>query len=296
MYKETLDILMEDINDHDNIKETILKNQLEYHFLCKNEENRSVISNATVITRRVLSRFAINKIIGVQPVTDKKNPSIVSGGLKYDIDVCSRQLSTGYPNISKKDLETMNGLDIECEINQACTHEIETEIVNEFLGLISQYAPEIRATVKGIDLEEIDNISKTILDAAEEINANWIVTSPMVISLLQSSKNIDYIVSTEKHGTMGDIQLVGTVNNINLYFYSLWSSVDDNIVLIGSKDPDSEDTPIVYAPEIMIMVGDKIQRKGDFEKITPFMTRYGKFVNHSAVEDQYRKISVEFEK
>ena len=94
---------------------------------------------------------------------------------------------------------------------------------------------------------------------------------------------------------MGDIQLVGTVNNINLYC-SLWSNVDDNIVLIGSKDPDSEDTPIVYAPEIMIMVGDKIQRKGDFEKITPLMTRYGKFVNHSAVEDQYRKISVKIEK
>ena len=57
MYKQTLDILMEDINDHNNIKETILKNQLKYHFTHKNTENKNVIDNTTVIGSSRLINF-----------------------------------------------------------------------------------------------------------------------------------------------------------------------------------------------------------------------------------------------
>jgi len=83
-----------------------------------------VMDNAAVIVRRILSRFALSKIIGIQPVTDKKNPTVVSGGLTYDIDVVTRPLQCGYPDMPKADIKIHNGIDFECEINQ------ERQIIN----------------------------------------------------------------------------------------------------------------------------------------------------------------------
>lgn len=282
MYKQTLDILMEDINDHNNIKETILKNQLKYHFTHKNTENKNVIDNTTVIVRRILSDFNIGNVIGIQPILDDDH-SIISCGLKYNIGVATLPVNTGYPEPSPKDLETIN---LEAEINHACALEIESEITNEFVALISQTATEL-----SIEADSYINntISKTTISIANEINANWIITSPVLCSILQTNDNFKSDSSSNGH-IMSGLMYIGTLNDDIKVYTTLYGV--DNTILVGSKDPDSEDAPIVYAPKTMLVLPD-----GEYdtsEPFTPLMTRYGKISDVHAAKLKYRKISINF--
>ena len=288
MYKEILDILMEDIDDHDNIKEQILKNQLEYHFTNKNQDNKNVMDNAAVTVRRILDRFPLSNIIGIQPITDKENPTIVSGGLTYDIDVTTRPLQAGYPEIKPGNRpEGICQSDYEAEINQAVAAEIEVELVSEFLGLIADNAPEIKLKAH---YWAVDIITETIKSAVKEVKANWIVTSPVMISVLQTSN--DFVSGSEGVGLMGDIMFVGWLDNVAVYS-SLWNIGDS--ILIGNKDPDSEDAPIVYAPEVMILSGNKDTHNEFGNTFTRLHTRCGKYIHIHDVNDQYRKITLESE-
>jgi len=294
MYKETLDVLMEDINDHNNIKETILKNQLQYHFTDKNKENKNVMDNAAVIVRRILSRFPLGNIIGIQPITSEEIPTIKSSGLEYEVEVDTRPLQCGYPcRPSDKELETQSGLDLECEINYACSTEIEIEIVAVFLHLIGQYATEINIDVKGF--EDTRGVTDAITAAVIDAHANWIVVPALILAILQSDKHTKYKQGGEPHGTMGDLMHVGqlTINNKEVTVYcSLWGLGDT--ILVGSKDMNNEDTPIVYAPKTMLVYGDKMQHPDTKEEFISLMTQYAKFIHHGDCQEQYRKIIINF--
>lgn len=288
MYKETLDILMEDINDHNNIKENILKNQLKYHFSNKNQENESAISSAAVIVRRVLSNFTIGEIIGIQPVIDKDKPIIISDDTGYYIETSTRPLNTGLPEISEKDLETMNGLDLQCEINLACATEIGIEITNEILHTIANHAPEINITLPNYDDHVLID---TIENAVKEVKGNWIVVPPIVLAMLQSTENPKYKSQGKVSITDGAIIHVGQLNDdVKIYCNTF---MRDNMILIGSKEPNNEDTPIVYAPETMLVLPD-----GEYEvseDFTPLLTKHEIFAHPYGTKMKYRKISINFE-
>ncbi len=279
MYKETLDILMEDINDP--IKETILKNQLEYHFKNKTPENKIAIDCSAVIVRRILTNFNIGKIIGIQPITTD-NPTVLSDGVEHKIKTNTRVFTTSKPDINPEDLKTMNGIDLEAEINQAIAAETEMEITSEILKIISD-------NITNNLIMDNGDVVNVIKNEIKEINANWIVVSLAALTILQSDPKSRYKTNGGKHGTMGDLLQVGWLgDDVDVYC----SLLTDNTVLIGSKDPNAEDTAIVYAPETMMMVGDKKSRDG--KQYTPLLTCGATFVNLEAVKQQYRKISINF--
>lgn len=289
MYKETLDVLMEDINDHNNIKQTILKNQLQSHFTNKTPENKNVQDNAAVIVRRILSNFTLGEIIGIQPVIDKEAPIVTIGDVEYDIDIATRNLQTSYPDMSKGDLRIYNGIDLECEINEACALEIETEITNEFIQIISQNATPLSASV---DFPNSNEITDMVISAAKEINGNWIVTSPVLVSMLQSGNKFKSDSVGVGH-IMAGLMYVGTLNN-NIKVYTSLYGVG-NAILIGNKHPDREDTAIVYAPETMIVVGNRT-KKSEFDVSTMLHTRYEKFIMAAMAKKEYTKLSITFSK
>ncbi len=290
MYKETLDILMEDINDHDNIKKQILKNQLEYHFTTKNKESVDRKNSGAIIVRRILNEFTLGDIIGIQPITNKENPTVVSGGINYEVDIVTRPLNIGIPDITDADLKIMDGINFEAETHQAVGHGVETGIVNEFLNLIAKYATEINIDVNGFD--DIELVTATIEAAVIDTDANWIVISPMILAIVQSYKHSTYKVGDETPGTMGDLKNVGwlTIDDKEVQVYcSIWNS---DIVLVGSKDPNREDTPIVYAPETMILSDTRESREGELSDITMLDTRYARFIHHYDCREKYRKITI----
>ncbi len=287
MYKETLDILMEDINDP--FKETILKNQLKYHFLNKTPENKDAIDCSTVIVRRILSNFNVGKIIGIQPVIDDKT-KIISDGVEYDIKIDTRPFQTCKPEISYKDLETINGIDLEAEINQAIAAEIAIEITSELLKTISDNIKNnLIIDASFTNIKNIKDVVNAIKNEMKEVDANWIVVSPAVLAILQSDSKSRYKTGDEQQGTMDSLSQVGWLDDVAVYC-SLWT---DDTILIGSKDPNSEDTAIIYAPKTMMIVGDKESSCG--EDRTPLLTSGATFVNLEAVKRDYRKISINFD-
>lgn len=295
MYKETLDILMEDINDHNNIKENLLKNQLRYHFTNKNKENKDVMDSAAVIVRRMLRRLPLNEIIGFQPIMDKDDPFVLYRDVEYNIDIIHKPLQIRFSDINSSenfDLKTMYGLDINTEIIYAASLEIETEIVTEFLNLISEHATEMKIEAK---VWEIDKIINAIISTVNDIDlgADWIIVSPLIVAILQSDKT-RFESDLGGHGTIGELQQVGWLNvvdNIPVYC-SLWNQNDT--ILVGWADTSIEETPIIYAPETMIMVDNKQRDTLASKEYTQLSTRYGKYVNVEDAKARYRKLSINF--
>jgi len=289
MYKETLDILLEDINDHNDVKTQLLKNQLEYHFTTKDIERQRVLDCSVPIVRRVVDRFRLADLIGVQPITNEKNPTVISGGLKYDVALQDEPYKCSYPDLAEYSM-------LEGEINQAIGHEIESEIVSTYLNIIAEYAPEITFTLTDSwERESLVALADTIEEAIYEIGANWIVVSPLVLSLIQSNPEADYNQDStgEKKFTMGDLQLIGSFNGVPTYC-SLHLPNDGATILIGYKDHESEDAPIVFAPKTLIQVGFKARNDFD-DPYYPLSSRQAKFIHIHNVEDQYRKITIKYD-
>jgi len=281
MYKETLEILMEGLNG-DPIKEIILKNQLEYHFTNKSEKNNNDISCAAVIVRRILDDFILGEIIGIQPISDKNNPTVIMNGETVPADVRKRHFQTAAPEITMKDLQYVSGLDLSAEINSALALELENEITAEFVNIILRHASKYKDSFSEDTSSE--DMSEAIIAAAEEVDGNWAIVAPVDIALLHMSGNYNR-AGTTRGDMMGGLVHVGVLNNnINIYCHL---HADGNI-LIGKKEQGNEETPIVYAPETMLMIGESISLDGFGSKI-PLYTSYSPEISVDA-ENKYRKI------
>lgn len=282
MYNETLEILMEGINDP--VKETILKNQLSYHFNNKILANKNVIDNSIVIVRRIINNFNIDNIIGIQPVTNKEKPNIISNGHEYNIDVTTRSLQCVFPNINDTKY-------LEAEINEAVAAEIEIEIVNEILKAISDNITDnLIINVSFTSSESIRDLNNTLINEIKKVDGNWIVVSPVALTLLQADHESKYKSAGEKHGTMGGLLPVGLLDENVAVYCNLWM---DDMILIGSKIHNKEDTPIVYAPETMVVVG--IEENHNENSHFPLLTKGATFVNMDTVKERYRKILIKIE-
>jgi len=289
MYKETLDILSKDITEP--FKKTILENQLKYHFKNKTDENKIPMDCNAFIVRRILGDFNISKIIGVQPITNK-DPVVISEGVEYEITPNTRKLQARSPVLDDIELNSLYALDLEAEMNIAIAAEVEGELTKNLMKIISDNIISA-TTIKSVAPFLNDHgmsVTDLIIKQAKEVDANWIIVSPMVISLLQINCNIK--TNEERSGGHDNLMLMGWIDDDISVYSTLWA---DDEVLIGSKDPDSEDAPVIYAPETMLMVSGKKRAKNEFSEHFDLYTKEAMFVNTSAVFKKYRKIIVNFE-
>jgi hypothetical protein len=263
-----------------------------------------------------------------------------SGGKKMTMDVVSqaveagsRKLQAGWTIEAMQDLNAQHGLDLESEMTQALSaeivQEIDQEIITDLLALAGTvesfdgagagvYGAAGNYTPAYVG-DRLANISVIINRVANEIArktrrgaGNFIVVSPMIVSILQSaSKSVFAPAVDGSFKGPNNTMLVGTLNGtIKVYSY-LWNQTgagldlgvvqgaNNDTILIGYKGGNGEtDAGYFYCPYIPLMSSGVIVNPTTFQPVTSLMTRYGKAVftddatslGNSA--DYYGKINV----
>jgi len=264
-----------------------------------------------------------------------------SGGRKMTMDVVSqaveagsRKLQAGWTIEAMQDLNAQHGLDVESEMTQALSAEIVQEIDQEIItdlmalagtvdsfdgagagayGQAGNYTPAFvgdRLANLGVIINRVAN---EIARKTRRGAGNFIVVSPMIVSILQSAGKSVFAPAVEgSFKGPNNSMLVGTLNGtIKVYSY-LWnqagSGIDlsgaapaavDDTILIGYKGGNGEtDSGYFYCPYIPLMSSGVVVNPVTFQPVVSLMTRYGKAVftqeqtslGNSA--DYYGKINV----
>lgn len=232
-----------------------------------------------------------------------------SGGRTVKLEVVSqaveagtRKLQAGWTVEAMQDLKSQHGLDLESELSQVVSAEIVQEIDSEILTDLLALA----GTVGAFDYNTIGagptyqpaylgdrfaNLGIVINAVANEIArktrrgpGNFIVVSPMVVSILQSAtKSVFAPAVAGSFKGPNNTMLVGTLNGtIKVYSY-LWNQVSglgaaaNDTILVGYKGGNGEtDTGYFYCPYIPLMSSGVVINPVTFQPVVSMMTRYGK--------------------
>jgi len=232
-----------------------------------------------------------------------------SGGRTMKLEVISqavetgtRKLQAGWTIEAMQDLKSQHGLDLESELSQVVSAEIVQEIDSEILsdllalaGTVGTYdyatiglGPQYQPAYLG---DRFANLGIIINAVANEIGrktrrgtGNFIVVSPMIVSVLQSAaKSVFAPAISGAFKGPNNTMLVGTLNgNIKVYSY-LWNQVSglgaavNDTILVGYKGGNGEtDTGYFYCPYIPLMSSGVIINPITFQPTVSMMTRYGK--------------------
>jgi hypothetical protein len=232
-----------------------------------------------------------------------------SGGRTVKLEVVSqaveagtRKLQAGWTVEAMQDLKSQHGLDLESELSQVVSAEIVQEIDSEILtdllalaGTVGTYdystiglGPQYQPAFLG---DRFANLGIIINAVANEIarktrrgQGNFIVVSPMIVSLLQSAaKSVFAPAVAGSFKGPNNSMLVGTLNGtIKVYSY-LWNQVSglsssvNDVILVGYKGGNGEtDTGYFYCPYIPLMSSGVVINPITFQPVVSMMTRYGK--------------------
>jgi hypothetical protein len=242
------------------------------------------------------------------------------------VEAGSRKLQASWTVEAAQDLQAQHGLSIEDEMSKTISAQIVQEIDNEILtdllalagtaaswdGSLPSQPGYYRPTFIG---DRFANLGVMINYVANEIArktrrgaGNWIVVSPMIVSLLQSATKSQFAPAIEgSFKGPNNSMLVGTLNGtIKVYSY-LWNqsqSTDiggtgNDTILIGYKGGNGEtDTGYFYCPYVPLQSSGTIVNPVTFQPVVSLMTRYGKtwFSNPASSlgnsADYYGKINV----
>jgi hypothetical protein len=259
-----------------------------------------------------------------------------SGGRRVKMEVMSqaveaytRKLQAGWTIEAMQDLQSQHGLDIEAELTQGISaeivQEIDAEIIADLLSLAGTTGAFDYATTGSSGEympayvgDRFSNIGVVINAVANEIGrktrrgvGNFIVVSPMIVSVLQSASKSVFAPAVEgSFKGPNNTQLVGTLNgSIKVYSY-LWNQVGSaaydgaspgasDSILVGYKGGNGEtDAGYFYCPYVPLMSSGVVINPTTFQPVVSLMTRYGKaaFTNSTTSlgnsADYYGKITV----
>jgi len=233
-----------------------------------------------------------------------------SGGRKMTLEILSqaveagtRKLQAGWTIEAMQDLNSQHGLDLESEMTKALSaeivQEIDAEIINDLLALAgtvrsfdmtqtggTTYAPAFvgdRFANLGVRINEVANV---IARKTRRGAGNFIVVSPMIVSVLQSAAKAVFAPAVEgSFKGPNNTMLVGTLNGqIKVYSY-LWNQASpgtsapdgSDTILVGYKGGNGEtDTGYFYSPYVPLMSSGVVVNPVTFQPIVSLMSRYGK--------------------
>lgn len=255
-----------------------------------------------------------------------------SGGRKMGLEVLSqavqagaRKLQAGWTLEAMQDLDNQHGLDLESEMTKAMSahivQEIDAEIISDLLALAGTVRAYDHSATTGTTYapafigDRFSNLGATINEVCNEIGrkirrgtGNWIVVSPMIVSVLQTAGKAVFAPAIEgSFEGPNDSKLVGTLNGkIKVYSY-LWNAEQpgtsspsgDATILVGYKGGNGEsDAGYFYAPYIPLMSTGVIMNPVTTQPMISLMTRYGKValtdptISLGNSADYYGKINV----
>jgi hypothetical protein len=203
----------------------------------------------------------------------------------------------------EQDLKNMNGIDVDAELTNAMSYEIQAEIDREMIIRMIQaaltggtgvgYSAWLAKSADARWLAERnrDFYQKLIIEANRMAvrnrrgAANFVVATPRVCAILEmlpefSWMTVDGNVNTSPVG----VAKVGNVGGrFNIYrdtrteAQNLSNAAEANKIeyaLLGYKGPEYYDTGIIYCPYIPVMVQRSIDPNSFYPKVG-MLTRYG---------------------
>tara|TARA_R110000796_G_scaffold143506_2_gene260091 strand:+ start:4082 stop:5545 length:1464 start_codon:yes stop_codon:yes gene_type:complete len=233
---------------------------------------------------------------------------------KTAVEAGTRRLGARWSVELEQDLKNMNGIDVDSELTNAMSYEIQAEIDREMIIRMIQaaiggtsgqhYSTFNVASADGRWVAERNRAvyQKLIIEANRMAvrnrrgAANFIVATPRVCSILEMLPEFSWMqvegnVNTAPIG----VAKVGNVGGrFNVYRdtrteaqYNL-TATDANKVeyaLLGYKGPEYYDSGIIYCPYIPVMIQRSIDPNGFYPKVG-LLTRYG-VVDHLFGAENY---------
>lgn len=232
-----------------------------------------------------------------------------SGGRKVQMELVSqaveaksRKLQTGWTIEAMQDLNGQHGMSIEKEMTAAMSAEIVSEIDNEILSDLlalagttatwsgalaaSPYTPTFAGDRFAAVGTIINAIANEIGRKTRRGSANFIVVSPMMLSVLQSAAKSVFAPAVEgSFKGPNNSALAGTLNgSIKVYTY-LWNQATattfggsgDDEILVGYKGGNGQqDAGYFYCPYIPLMSTGVVMNPTTYQPSMSLMTRYAK--------------------
>jgi len=221
---------------------------------------------------------------------------------KTAVTADTRRLAARWSQELEQDLKNMNGIDVDTEITNAMSYEIQAEIDREMLMRMVQVALNAGAQGGGYSTwtpasadarwlaERNRDLYAKIIVEANRIAvrnrrgaANFLVATPKVCAILEMLPDFQWMqvqgnVNTQPTG----IARVGNLGGrFNIYRdtrteaqFLEGNRSELNYVLLGYKGPEFYDTGIIYCPYIPVMV-QRTVGPNDFSQRVGLMTRYG---------------------
>jgi hypothetical protein len=230
-------------------------------------------------------------------------PQVVVEFSKTAVEAGTRRLAARWSVELEQDLKNMNGLDIDSELTNAMSYEIQAEIDREMVirmiqvclnagnpnGYTFWYAQS--ADARWLGERNRDFYSKVIVEANRIAirnrrgSANFIIATPRVCAILEMLPEFQWMpvngnVNTQptgiaKVGTLGGrFQVYRDTRTDAQYLAGQRTKGELEYALLGYKGSEYYDTGIVYCPYIPVMIQRTIG-PNDFAPRVGLMTRYG---------------------
>jgi len=248
-------------------------------------------------------------------------PQMVVSFEKTAVEAGTRRLAARWSVELEQDLKNMNGIDIDTELTNAMSYEIQAEIDREMLMRMVQVAANNAAGGKGVSTwspasadgrwmaERNRDLYAKIIVEANRIAirnrrgaANFLVATPRVCAILEMLPEFQWMqvqgsVNTQPVG----IARVGNLGGrFNVYRDTRTEAQYEDgkrsqglleYILLGYKGPEFYDTGIIYCPYIPVMV-QRTVGPNDFAPRVGLLTRYGVVDNIFGAELYYHVIVI----
>ena len=232
-----------------------------------------------------------------------KIPQIEVSFEKTAVEAGTRRLAARWSVELEQDLKNMNGIDIDTELTNAMSYELQAEIDREMIirmiqvslnaGYGTGYSVWSPASADGRWLVERNrDFYQRLIVEANRIAvrnrrgaANFIVATPRVCAILEMLPEFQWVpvqgnVNTQPVGVAKVGNLGGRFNVYRdtrteaQYEGGLRPEGRVEYALLGYKGPEFYDTGIIYCPYIPVMVQRTIG-PNDFSPRVGLLTRYG---------------------
>jgi hypothetical protein len=229
-------------------------------------------------------------------------PQITVEFSKTAVEAGTRRLAARWSVELEQDLKNMNGLDIDSELTNAMSYEIQAEIDREMIVRMLQICINAQqgtgysfwyaasADARWLGERNRDFYSKVIVEANRIAirnrrgSANFIVATPRVCAILEMLPEFQWMpvngnVNTQptgiaKVGSVGGRFTVYRDTRTEAQTMAGTRSSQLEYALLGYKGTEYYDTGIVYCPYIPVMIQRTIG-PNDFSPRVGLMTRYG---------------------
>lgn len=250
-----------------------------------------------------------------------KIPQVVVAFEKTAVEAGTRRLAARWSVELEQDLKNMNGIDVDSELTNAMSYELQAEIDREMIIRMIQVCLNNPTNNKGVSTwtpasadgrwlaeRNRDFYQKLIVEANRIAirnrrgAANFIVATPRVAAILEMLPEFQWMpvngnVNTQPVGIAKVGNLAGRFNvyrdtRTEAQFEDGLRSTRVEYALLGYKGPEFYDTGIVYCPYIPVMVQRTIG-PNDFSPRVGLLTRYGVVDNIFGAELYYHMIVVQ---